>query len=178
MVYGLLGHETFQFSCGWGGDLSDLFYRYTTILNSGLLKVIQFKHGTSLILGSPALRLLRCGHVPARMGARRWHHNSWLVDYEQLKRPTTFSSWWRGGNDPLKWCGLPYVAVKARRLTGWPFWVMTGTGWGEDLNVVYVKFILYRIPFWNLNGKSPIFSMYVVCTFATLQYTLDVSWIP
>lgn len=45
-----LGHETFQFSCGWGGDLP-VFYRYTTILNSGILKVIQFKHGTLGSLG-------------------------------------------------------------------------------------------------------------------------------
>lgn len=109
-------------------EIFQFFYRYTTILNSGLLKVIQFKPRDLRILGVPALRLLRCGHVPARMGARRWHHNSWLVDYEQLKRPTTFSSWWRGGNNPLKWCGLPYVAVKARRLTGWPFgwWLEQG----------------------------------------------------
>ena len=148
--------------------------RYTTILNSGILKVIQFKHGTLGSLGPQ-----HWGFCAAVTSQQEWGPdvdtttadwsttNSWNVQPRSLHGDVV-------AIDPLKWCGLPW------KHSGWqdgPL-VMTRTGWGEDLNVVYVKFIWTEFPFQTSIGKSPIYSMYVVCTFATLQYRLDVFWIP
>ena len=50
---------------------------------------------------------------------------------ETSNRVLFMVTWWQ--LTPLKWCGLPYVAVKAQRLTGWPF------GWWLDLEQGEVK---------------------------------------
>lgn len=160
-------------------EIFQIFIRYTTILNSGILKVIPFKHGTLRILGSPAAEAFALRSRPsAKNGGPTLTPQQLtgrLRTAETSNHVLFMVTWWQW---PLE---VVRVAVCCRESTAvdWmTLWVMTRTGWGEDLNVVYVKFILYRIPFSNFHGKYPIYSMYVVCTFATLQYTFDVSWIP
>ena len=144
------------------GEIFQIFIRYTTILNSGILKVIQFKDGTSRILGSPAAEAFALRSRPsAKNGGPTLTPQQLtgrLRTAETSNHVLFMVTWWQW---PLE---VVRVAVKARRLTGWPFGWWLEQGEVKIWMVVYVKFILYRIPFSNFNDWWQISYLLYVCS--------------
>ena len=134
MVYGLWDMRHFS-SVVDEREIFNHFNRYTTMLNTGLLKVIQFKHGTLGSLGPQHWGF--CAAVTSK--CQEWGPdvdtttadwsttNSWNVQPRSLHGDVVAMTPWSGAG-----CR---ESTAVDRMT---LWVMTGTGWGEDLNVVYI----------------------------------------
>lgn len=116
-VYGVWGMRHFS-SVVDEGEIFQFFYRYTTILNSGILKVIQFKDGTDKDPWVPSAEAFALRSRPSKNGGPTLTPQQLtgrLRTAETSNHVLFIVTWWQW---PLE---VVWVAVKAQRLTGWPF---------------------------------------------------------